>query len=74
MTNDPDAVEMDDRQNDIIAFSLIYTWAMMVSQRRSNFGGDIDIKSYEFEEILDKMDLGSYVCDAKIKLLKGELP
>lgn len=69
-----DAIEMNDRKNDIIAFSLIYTWAMMVRQGRSTFGGDVDIKSYELEGILDKMDLGSYVCEAKLKLLKGELP
>jgi hypothetical protein len=74
VTKPDDVVEMNDRQNDIIAFSVIYAWAMMTHEHRSSFGGTMDIKSYEFEEILDRMELSSYICDAKIKLLKGEIP
>ena len=67
-------IEMTSRQNDIIAFSLIYTWAIMVHEGRSSFGGPIDIRTHELEQILDKMELSNFIVDAKLKILRGEIP
>ena len=72
--SDDKPIQMTDRQNDIIAFSIIFTWGTMVHEGRSNFGGPLDIKTHELEQILDKMELSNFVFDTKLKILRGEIP
>lgn len=67
-------LDTTDRQNDVITFALVYTWAMMIRNNQQFYGGDLKITRYEFEEILNQMGLTDIVMNFKCRILKGEFP
>ena len=70
--NVSDKVELSERQNDIMAFALIFLWTSLLQDHKRVFGGPLKFRVDEIETIIHELGLDDdMIMEAKLDIIEG---
>ena len=68
-----DKLELTERQNDIMAFALIFLWTTLLQDKKRVFGGPLKFTVNEIENIIHELGLNDdVIMEAKLDIIEGK--
>ena len=68
-----DKLELTARQNDIMAFALIFLWTSLLQDKKRIFGGPLNFRVDEIETIIHELGLDDdMIMEAKLDIIEGK--
>ena len=74
MSEQDDSDKLTDRQNDLIGFSLVSLWSMVLREKIREFGGPFKFTIDEIELLMHDLGLDDdMIMESKLDIIKGRL-